>query len=149
MTTRPPDIRKQISSGGVIFRRRGDDIEVALISVRTSRAWCLPKGLIDKPETPAEAALREVREEAGLNGKIIADLGHISYWYVINNDRVKVHKTVHFFLMEYLSGSTDDHDHEVEEARWYLIGDALNTVTYKNEKDILKKAMHMIEEMGQ
>jgi len=147
--SKPPIIKKQISSGGVIFRRSDNSIEVALIAVRGRKAWCLPKGLIDKNEAPPETALREVREEAGLHGEIIEKIGHISYWYFINEDRVKVHKMVHFFLLKYIKGDTEDHDHEVDEARWFQIDEAIETLSYRSEKQIVQKAKGMIEGLGE
>lgn len=153
--TRPPSIKKRISSGGVIYRpvniqagdNRGDSVEVAIIAVRGGKAWCLPKGIIDKGEDPPTAALREVREETGLSGEIVDQIGKISYWYYLKDDKIRVHKTVHFFLMKYIKGSTDDHDHEVDEARWFPIDDALKKMSYKSEKDMVRKAREMIGEI--
>jgi 8-oxo-dGTP pyrophosphatase MutT (NUDIX family) len=142
---RPPVIKKQVSSGGVIFRTSQDGIEVALIKVRGKEAWCLPKGLIDKNEDPPAAALREVREESGLQGELINKIGQISYWYLIDKDHVKVHKTVHFFLLKYIRGRTDDHDHEVDEAKWFPIDEATGKLSYRSEQQIMHKAKKLIE----
>lgn len=144
---KPPVIKRQISSGGVIFRDADKGLEVAIVRVKGRPAWCLPKGLIDPGEDPPTAALREVREEAGLSGKIIEKIGQISYWYFINDDRVKVHKTVHFFLIKYVKGSTDDHDHEVDESRWFPIDEAVRNLSYKSERSIMQKANEMIQRM--
>ncbi len=145
--TRPPIIREQISSGGVIFRKPDNGVEVVLVAMIGRRSWCLPKGLINRNETPQAAALREVREETGLTGEIIDRIGQISYWYSLQDDKVKIHKTVHFFLMKYLKGSTEDHDHEVDEARWFPIDEALDTLSYKSEKQIMQKAKGLIDKM--
>ncbi len=142
--TRPPEIKRRISSGGVIHRNLKDDVEVVIVAVRGSRAWCLPKGIIDGGEDPPATALREVREETGLTGEILDKLGQISYWYFIKEEMIRVHKTVHFFLMKFIEGSTDDHDHEVDEARWFPIDDAIEQLTYKSEKEIMRKAKVMI-----
>ena len=144
-TTRPAAIKKQTSSGGVIFRHSRKGIEVALIAVKNKTVWCLPKGAIDKNEDFQTAAVREVREETGLLGEIIDEIGKISYWYFSKDENVKFNKTVYFYLMEYKSGSTDAHDQEVDEARWFLIDEAINKLTYKGEKEILQKARQMIE----
>lgn len=122
----------------------GDGIEIAIVAVRGGKAWCLPKGIINKGEDPPTAALREVREETGLSGVIIDEIGKTSYWYYLKEDMVRVHKTVHFFLMKYLNGSTDDHDHEVDEARWFPIDAALKKMSYKSERDMVCKAKEMI-----
>jgi 8-oxo-dGTP diphosphatase len=119
------------------------------VAVRGSRAWCLPKGIIDRDEDPPATALREVREETGLTGEILYELGQISYWYYLREEMIRVHKTVYFFLLKFIEGSTDDHDHEVDEARWFPIDDAIEKLTYKSEKEIMRKAKVMIDKMLQ
>lgn len=142
---RPPIIRKLASSGGVIFRDSAKGAEVALISVKKRIVWCLPKGIIEKGEEPDKTALREVNEETGLTGEMLEQIGQISYWYFLKEKTIRVHKTVHFFLLKYVSGSTDDHDQEVEEAKWFLVEEAVDRLQYKGEKDIMRKAKQMIE----
>ncbi len=146
--TKPPEIKRRISSGGIIYRNLKDDVEVVIVAVRGSRAWCLPKGIIDRDEDPPATALREVREETGLTGEILDKLGQISYWYFIKEEMIRIHKTVHFFLMKFIEGSTDDHDHEVDEARWFPIDDAIEQLTYKSEKEIMRKAKVMIDQLS-
>ena len=108
--------------------------------------WQLPKGLIDDGETPEEAALREVREEAGIEAELSGAIDTIEYWFVAKYDgrRSRFHKFVHFYLMKYLSGDVSDHDHEVAEARWVEIGEAVRMLEFKTEKDVVEKASQMI-----
>ncbi|MBI4690207.1 MAG: NUDIX hydrolase [Nitrospirae bacterium] len=137
-------MRTQVSSGGVIFRRNNDMTEIALVAVKGGNVWCLPKGLVDRGERPEETAVREVQEETGLRGRIRDKIGDISYWYYIRGENARCRKTVHFYLMDYLSGSTDDHDSEVDKASWFSIDEAISKVSYKGDREIIKKAKEMI-----
>jgi len=141
---RPGGIKRQVSSGGVVFRKNNSTIEVALIAVKGGKVWCLPKGIIDKGESPEETALREVTEETGLKGRLIEKLGDITYWYYLKEEEAKCKKTVHFFLIEYKSGDFSRHDWEVESAAWFPINDAIKKASYKSEKGIIEKAREML-----
>ena len=143
--TRPATIKTQVSSGGVIYREEnGKEAEIALVAVKDGKVWSLPKGLVEKGEDASETAVREVREETGLSGKIIKKVGDITYWYYIKEDNAKCRKTVHFFLLEYLSGSTSDHNWEVDKAEWFPIREALERLSYKGDKEIVQKAKEML-----
>ncbi|MFN3479700.1 MAG: NUDIX hydrolase [Thermodesulfovibrionales bacterium] len=137
-------IKIEVSSGGVIFRKRDDRIEVALVAVKDGRVWCLPKGLIEKGEDERQTAVREVMEETGLTGRIIDKIGDISYWYFIKEENVRCKKTVHFYLLEFISGDTEGHSWEVDRAGWFEIDEALRMLSYKDERDILNKAREML-----
>jgi len=141
---RPASLKKQTSAGGVIYRKNESGLQIVLISVRDGQVWCLPKGIVDKGETTEEAAVREVREETGLTGRIIDDLGEINYWYYIKGENIKCRKTVFFYLMEYLSGDTDDHDFEVDEAGWFSPEAALEKVSYKGDRAMVEKAVEKL-----
>ena len=137
---------QQVSAGGVVYRKRTSGVEVALIKVGPIIRWQLPKGIVDEGETPEEAAVREVREETGLAAKIESLLEKIEYWYVSSGKtgKVRYHKFVHFYLMKYRSGRTDNHDHEVLEARWLPIVDAIRMLSFKSERELVEKAREMI-----
>jgi 8-oxo-dGTP diphosphatase len=133
----------QISAGGVAYREVAGQFEVALISVGQNERWQLPKGTVDNNEPHEAAALREVREEAGIEAELIARLDTVEYWYyaTLQGRRVRYHKYVHFFLMRYLSGNVSDHDHEVNEARWVEIQKAIDLLAFKNEQDVVRQAL--------
>jgi 8-oxo-dGTP pyrophosphatase MutT (NUDIX family) len=138
--------KEQVSAGGVVFRRRGRKVEVALISVGEDGRWQLPKGLVGRGESPEEAALREVREETGLVCETVAPIETIEYWYFSKGRgaRVRFHKYVHFFLMRYQRGDVGDHDAEVNEARWVKIEGAAEALAFKSERKVLELAREMI-----
>ena len=137
-----PRVRTEISSGGVVYRRRAGRIDVALISVGEPPRWQLPKGVVDRGEKPDETAVREVREETGVNATIVAPLERIGYWYQRNEngERVRVRKFVHFYLLRYISGNVRQHDNEVLEARWVPLSDAHGMLAFASERAVLAEA---------
>ena len=138
----------QVSAGGVVYRGNGSDLEVVIVRVVPEQRWQLPKGIIDDGETFEQAALREVREESGMTAELIAPIETIEYWFTADwdNSRRRIHKFVHFYLMRYKDGDGSDHDHEVDEVRWVTIEEAINTLKFKSERDVVLKASTMIGE---
>jgi 8-oxo-dGTP pyrophosphatase MutT (NUDIX family) len=141
------ETKKQVSAGGVAYRVTEGGAEVALISVGEGGRWQLPKGLVGRGETPEAAALREVKEETGLECELVGPLETIQYWYFSKGGarRVRFHKHVHFFLMRYVAGDLADHDDEVNEARWVSIEEADGVLAFGNERKVLGLARGMIE----
>lgn len=139
----------QVSAGGVVYRVQGNQIEVALILVGPNARWQLPKGTPNTGEKIEDAAQREVNEEAGIKTEIISHIDKIEYWFYARQDgqRTRIHKFVHFYLMRYLSGSVEDHDHEVEEARWIEIHQALQMLAFESEREIVQQALEQIQDI--
>ncbi len=139
----------QVSAGGVAFRRTPDGIEIALILVAPQGRWQLPKGLVNSGETPEVAAQREVAEEAGLETVLLAPIDVIEYWYYGSRgaQRVRFHKRVHFFLLEYSAGDVANHDHEVDEARWVALEAAKPMLAFAGERKMVEKAERLITEL--
>lgn len=138
----------QVSAGGVAFRINNlGQVETAIILVAPHLRWQLPKGAINQGEEVEEAARREVSEEAGIDTKLICLLDRIEYWFYASRggQRTRFHKYVHFFLMQYLSGNVEDHDHEVEEARWAEIDEAIGMLAFESERKIMLKAKSIIQ----
>jgi 8-oxo-dGTP pyrophosphatase MutT (NUDIX family) len=125
----------ETSYGGVVVR--GD--EVLVITPAGRRITGLPKGGPERGETPEQTATREVREETGITAEVREPLGAVEYWYRRGGRRV--FKTVHFFLFDFISGSTADHDHEVDEARWIPLRDAVRSLSYPGERALIERAL--------
>ena len=142
--------RVEISAGGVMYRRTAGGPEVCLIQTQDGKAWQLPKGIVERGEEAAEAAMREVSEETGLYGDLIQSLDKIEYWYVWNGDAdpVRVHKWVYFYLLRYTNGETSDHDHEVDDAVWFPIEEAQSLLSFDNEQNVLRQAREALAAEG-
>lgn len=140
----------QVSAGGVAFRSGKPVPEVAIISTKPGGRWQLPKGIVDEGESPEEAAVREVREEAGIETDLLRPIETVEYWYVGERlgRKVRYHKFVHFFLLAYRGGDVADHDHEVVEARWVGIDEAQAMLAFKSERAVVEKARGIIEGLG-
>ena len=140
-------VRDQVSAGGVVFRRNANQVDIAIISVGPQRRWQLPKGIVDPGEKPEVAAVREAREEAGVEASVRAHIETIEYWYagLEGGIRVRFHKYVHFYLLEYVSGDTQNHDAEVNEARWIPIDEAGGQLAFEGERRVVARAKELLE----
>ncbi|MEO7981095.1 MAG: NUDIX hydrolase, partial [Sporichthyaceae bacterium] len=110
---------EETSAGGLVVDRTEDPPRVALIGRLDRRGrllWSLPKGHVEEGETHEDAAVREVEEETGIRGRVVAALGTIDYWFVAEDRRI--HKTVHHYLLEASGGELSDDDIEVDEVAW-------------------------------
>jgi len=130
----------QFSAGGIVYRKSSSNTEIVILTRGEGKIFCLPKGKIEKPETPQQAAFREIKEETGLTGTIEKELGKINYWFYSDEERARVHKTVYFYLVKYESGSTADHDRDAEDVRWLPIDEALKVMSYPSERRMVEKA---------
>lgn len=136
----------QVSAGGVAFRWQGSEPEIAIVLMKPKLRWQLPKGIVDPGESPEETALREVREEAGIETELLHLIETIEYWYRSTKygKPIRFHKFVHFYLLEYKGGDVSDHDHEVEEARWVRLEEAIKMLAFKSEREVVEKAREML-----
>jgi ADP-ribose pyrophosphatase YjhB (NUDIX family) len=135
----------ETSAGGLVV-----DLAAGLAAVigrldrRGRLLWSLPKGHIEAGETAEEAAVREVEEETGIIGRVVAPLGTIDFWFVAEDRRV--HKTVHHFLMRALGGELSDSDVEVSEVAWVPLGELESRLAYADERRLIRRAAELLEE---
>jgi len=136
-------VENAVSAGGVVVGRGEHGLEVVICGRNSDGVWGLPKGTPNPGETMEETALREVSEETGLEVRITDKLGVVEYWFA--REGVRYHKWVHHFLMEATGGDTSLHDSEYDRVEWRPVEDALKTLTFRNERDMVIKAREMME----
>jgi 8-oxo-dGTP pyrophosphatase MutT (NUDIX family) len=138
MSRRLP-IEDAVSAGGVVWRRGTDGgVDIVLCGRQSDHTWVLPKGTPDGEETLQETAVREVREETGIDVKPGPSLGTIDYWFTMSG--VRYHKQVFHWLMEAVGGDTADHDHEFDEVVWLPLARAYRMVNYANQRTVIADA---------
>jgi 8-oxo-dGTP pyrophosphatase MutT (NUDIX family) len=137
-----------VSAGGVVYRKMDNSVQIALCGRTCLGTWNLPKGTPDKGETLEQTALREAREETGLQVQLQESLGSITYWFTVPSEDVRYRKEVHFYLMEERGGSVGLHDPEFDVVRWFPVQEALSSLTHANEGDVLRRALDTLVRKG-
>lgn len=141
----PQSRRRVTSAGGVVLRERagGKGLEVLLIAIKDGRVWSLPKGQVEPGERYFQTALREVREETGIEARVLAPLGSIRYHFTVKDDGIQttVTKEVHHFLMGYVGGTPRPQKEEVDGVDWFLVPEALKRLSHQNERDAVLRAL--------
>ncbi|ASF13337.1 MULTISPECIES: NUDIX hydrolase [Nocardia] len=142
---------RETSAGGLVVDGLDGPREqrsAALIG-RTDRRgrllWSLPKGHIEEGETSEQTAIREVAEETGINGVVVAELGSIDYWFVTEGRRV--HKTVHHYLLRSTGGELSDADVEVTQVAWVPLSELNSRLAYADERRLAEVANKLIDRM--
>lgn len=143
----------EFSAGGIVYkpiRQAQGKKDILLLVAQHSQhhGWVFPKGLIGdhvKGEKKEETAVREVKEETGIEATILQAFEPVTYWYKFNNEKIK--KTVYYFLMEYRGGDTRLRDHEMENVEWVSIDKVEARLTYKSDKQVFGKARIILEKL--
>jgi len=148
--SRPP-LEREFSAGGLVHRRRGG-VPVVLLAARRNATgqlvWTIPKGHVEAGESSEMTAVREVREETGIEAEIEDRLGDVTYWYArrdADGRPVRIFKRVRFFLMRARGGRFADRDAEMDAVRWFSCADAERVVGFANERALVRRAREIIE----
>ncbi|MFN8074368.1 MAG: NUDIX hydrolase [Kineosporiaceae bacterium] len=142
---------EETSAGGIVVDTTGELARAAVIA-RHNRAgrleWCLPKGHLEGEETAEQAAVREIREETGIQGEVIATLGSIDYWFVVEGRRV--HKLVHHYLLRATGGELSiegDPDQEATDVAWVPMAELAALLAFPNERRIARQAADVLADL--
>ena len=140
-----PPLEREFSAGGLVVRRMRGRPYIAAVRVKNGTVLALPKGHIDPGETGADTAVREVREETGIDGRLEEKLGDVRYWYTRDGKRIL--KVVSFFLLSYRSGSVENYQREeVDGAEWLPLEEAPRRLAYRGEKQMAEAALSKLAE---
>jgi 8-oxo-dGTP pyrophosphatase MutT (NUDIX family) len=145
-------VTEEVSAGGLVVDAI-DGVAQAAVIARRNRGgrleWCLPKGHLEVGESPAEAAVREIREETGIRGQVIRRLGTIDYWFL--GDGRRIHKVVHHYLLTAEGGqltAENDPDAEAEEAAWVPLDQLRERLAYPNERRLVQLVRQLLDGTG-
>jgi 8-oxo-dGTP diphosphatase len=140
-------MKLEFSAGGVVYQKTNGKIKILISKHSFHHGWVFPKGLIgdkkdNKNQTKEETAIREVKEETGADGKIETALTPISFVYTWKGEEIK--KTVYYFIMKFIGGDINIHDHEMEEVEWIDFDEVSEKLTYPSDKKVWQEAKKII-----
>lgn len=132
-----------VSAGGLVFDDQGNVVITARPSFKGETLWGFPKGIVEEGEAPEAAAVREVKEETGLDAEISGPAEQIRYWYIqpasAGRERARIRKTVHYFPMKVTGGDPSHHDAETLEVKVVPVAEAIPLISFDAERQLLVK----------
>ena len=135
----------EFSAGGIVFKKEQSEVFILASQHSQHHGWVFPKGLIGdhvKNEGKEETAVREVKEETGVIGKILKPLSPVEFFYQFNKEKIK--KTVYYFLMERISENINQHDNEMEKVEWLKKEEVEKRLTYESDKKVWQEAIKLV-----
>lgn len=142
-------MKLQFSAGGIVYKKENNKIFVLVSQHSQHHGWVFPKGLIGdhiEGENKEGTAIREVKEETGVDAKIMKTLTPVTYWFVFEGEKIR--KTVYYFLMEYAGGDITKHDHEMEAVEWLSKEKVAERLTYKSDQKVWEVALRAIKRLS-
>ncbi len=136
----------EFSAGGVVYRRN-EEGKLEILLIRVKNRWSFPKGNIEKGEPKDQAALREVKEETGVDAEIVEYLGEVDYWYSMGLTRI--HKFVYYYLMKYAGGDIVPQKEEIDEAKFIPFENVKETLSYPTDKEVFDRATKVLKKIGE
>ena len=137
-------VQKEHSAGGIVFREEDGQVTVLVTQSSAHDGWIFPKGHLEHGETSSDAALREVKEETGIDARIVERVGTIRYVFRVRGRQIA--KTALFYLMEYAGGIASDESPEVRAVIWVPLGQVAGTLSFANETGLWAKAQGLLEQ---
>ncbi len=144
-------MRFEFSAGGIVYKpvrqaQGKKEIKILVAQHSQHHGWVFPKGLIGDHapgEAKEETAIREVKEETGIEGEIEKELTPVEYWYSWEGEKRK--KTVYYYIMKFVGGNVNEHDHEMENIEWIDFDRVESKLTYPSDKKVWKEARELIK----
>ena len=136
----------EFSAGGVVFRKNEEN-NLEILLIRVKNRWSFPKGNIERGEPRDKAALREVKEETGVDAEIVEYLGEVDYWYSM--ELYRIHKFVYYYLMKYTGGQITPQKEEIDEAKFFPLDKVKEILTYPTDQKIFERAVKTLKKIGE
>lgn len=137
-------MKTEISAGGLVYKHQSGGLVWLVVKHSGYHKWGFPKGRIEKGEKLEETAVREVKEEAGIVAKIVSEIhAPEKYFYSFNGEQIS--KTVHYYLMEFVSGDIADHDFETEDVRWVSADEVREMLGFPAAKKTFEAALALLK----
>lgn len=140
-------LSQEHSAGGIVYKIDNDGIKIAVIYREFHQDWTLPKGHLEEGESPEQAAIREVKEEVGLDTNIIKHIGYSIYRFTDRKKQELIQKKVDYFLMELVKDNNQIQESEVDKLEWLPFMKAIDRLSFNRDQDLVKQCIAEISQL--